>query len=109
MVSKNLSEIGPVSLNFQSDDRFRPVKGKHVYFALAGGFPGGSDGKESACYVRDPGLLPGLGRSPGVGNGNPLQYYCLGNPMNRGAWWVSPLGCKSDMTLQLNNKQQSTE
>jgi len=47
MVSKNLSEIGPVSssFNFQNDDRFRPVRGKHVYFALAGGFLGGSDVK----------------------------------------------------------------
>ena len=76
-----------VSLNFQSD-RLRPVKGKHVYFALAGGFPGGSDDKESACYVRDPGLLPGLGRSPGVGNGNPLQYYCLEDLTDRGVWWA---------------------
>ena len=40
-------------------------------------FPGGSDGKESACNSGDPGLIPGLGRSPGKGNGNPLQYSCL--------------------------------
>ena len=50
------------------------------------GFPGGSDGKESACSVRDPGSVPGLGRSPGVGNGNSFQYSCLENPMDRGAW-----------------------
>ena len=50
------------------------------------GFPGGSDGKESACKVADSGLIPVLGRSPGEGNGNPLQYSCLGNPMDRGAW-----------------------
>ena len=42
----------------------------------------------SACNVGDPGLIPGLGRSPGEGNGNPLQYYCLENPMDEGAWWV---------------------
>ena len=51
----------------------------------------GSDGKESACNARDiedAGLIPGLGRCPGEGNGNPLQYCCLGNPMDRGAWWA---------------------
>ena len=47
------------------------------------GFPGDSDGKESASDVRDSGLIPGLGRSPGEGNGNPLQYSCLENSMDR--------------------------
>ena len=50
------------------------------------GFPGGSGGKESAFNVGDPSLIPGSGRSPGGGNGNPLQYSCLENPMDRGAW-----------------------
>ena len=50
------------------------------------GLPGGSDGKESVCNAGDPGLILGSGRSPGEGNGNPLQYSCLENPMNRGAW-----------------------
>ena len=50
------------------------------------GFPGGSDCKVSACNAGDPGLIPGLGRSPGEGNGNPLQYSCLENSMDRGAW-----------------------
>ena len=45
-------------------------------------FPSGPDGKESACNVRDLGSIPGLGRSPGGGHGNPLQYSCLENPMN---------------------------
>ena len=49
-------------------------------------FPGGSDGKASVYNEGDPGSIPGLGRSPGEGNGNPLQYYCLENPMDRGAW-----------------------
>ena len=49
-------------------------------------FPCGSDGKESTCIVRDPGLIPGSGRSLGEGNGNPLQDSCLENSMNRGAW-----------------------
>ena len=48
--------------------------------------PGGSDGKASVYDAGDPGLIPGLGRSLGEGNGNPLQYYCLENPMDRGAW-----------------------
>ena len=47
-----------------------------------GGFPGGSDGKESACNVGDPSSIPGPGRSPGEGNGNPLQYTCLENSMD---------------------------
>ena len=46
------------------------------------GFPGGSDGKASACNMGDPGLIPGLGRSPGEGNGNPLQYSCLENSVD---------------------------
>ena len=50
------------------------------------GFPCGSDDKESACNVGDPGFIPGLGRSPGEGNGYPLQYSCLENPMDRGSW-----------------------
>ena len=53
------------------------------------GFPGSSDGKESACNAGDLGSIPGSGRSPGEGNGNPLQDSCLENPMDRGAWWVT--------------------
>ena len=50
------------------------------------GLPGGSVGKESACNEGDLGSIPGSGRSPGGGHGNPLQYSCLENPMDRGAW-----------------------
>ena len=50
------------------------------------GLPGGSEGKASACNAGDQGSIPGLGRSPGEGNGNPLQYSCLENPMYGGAW-----------------------
>ena len=49
----------------------------------------GSDGEESACSAGDLGLIPGLRRSPGEGNGNPLQYYCLENSMDRGTWWAT--------------------
>ena len=52
------------------------------------GFPGGSDGKESACNTGNLNSIPGSGRSPGEGTGNPLQYSCLENSMDRGAWWA---------------------
>ena len=55
-------------------------------FMATTGFPGGSDGKESACNAGDLGSIPGLGRSSGEGNGYPLQYSCLENSMDRGAW-----------------------
>ena len=62
------------------------------------GFPSGSDGKESASTVGDPGLILGSGRSPGEGHGNPLQYSCLKNVMDRGAWRDTVLGViKSQM------------
>ena len=66
------------------------------------GFPGGSDGKESACNAEDLGSIPGLGRSSGEGNGNPLQYSCLGNPMDRGAWWVTVHGATKSQTRLSN-------
>ena len=55
-------------------------------------FPGGSDGKESAYKEGDLGLIPGLGRPLGEGNGYPLQYPCLENPMDKGAWWATVHG-----------------
>ena len=62
------------------------------------GLPGGSDSKESACNAGDPGLTPGLGRSPGEGNGNPLQYSCLGKILDRGAWQVQSMGSQKSRT-----------
>ena len=53
------------------------------------GFPGGLNGKESACNAGDPGSILGLERSPGEGNGNPLQYSSLENPIDRGVWWAT--------------------
>ena len=53
---------------------------------IGSGFPGGSDGKESTCNAGDPGLISGSERSPGEGNGNPLQYSCLENTRHRGTW-----------------------
>ena len=55
-------------------------------------FPGGSDGKASVYNAGDPSSIPGWGRSPGEGNGNPFQYSCLENPMDRGAWWATVHG-----------------
>ena len=71
---------------------------------MVDGFPGGSDGKVSACNAGDPGSIPGLGRSPGEGNGNPLQYSCLENSMDkRSLVGYSPWGHKdSDTTEQLH-------
>ena len=61
-----------------------------------------SDGKESTCNAGDLGLIPGSGRTPGEGNGNPLQYSCLENPMDRGAWWATVHWvAKSQMTERL--------
>ena len=59
-----------------------------------------SAGKESACNAGDLGLIPGLGRSPGAGKGNPLQYSLLENPMDGEAWWASTGSQESDMTEQ---------
>ena len=64
------------------------------------GFPGGSVGKESAYNAGDLGSIPGSERSPGEGNGSPLQYSCLENPMDGGAWWATTQGVakESDTT-----------
>jgi len=63
-----------------------------------GNFPGGSDVKESAHNARDPGLIPELGRSSGEENGDPLQYSCLVNPMDRGAWQATVHGVTKRQT-----------
>ena len=70
---------------------------KYLSFYLLG-FPGGSDSKESACNAGDSGSTPGSRRSPGEVNSKPLQYSCLENPMDRGAWWATPHGVVKDQT-----------
>ena len=69
------------------------------------GFPRGSVVKNPPANAGDVGLIPGSGRSPGEGNGNPLQYSCLGNPMDRGGWQdtVDRVAKELDTTEQLNN------
>ena len=62
------------------------------------GFLGGSDGKESACDAGDLGLILGSGICPGEGSGCPLQYSCLENPMDRGAWWAAVHGVAESQT-----------
>ena len=63
------------------------------------GFPGGSDGKESACNAGDLGSIPELGISSGEGNGNSFQYFCLRNPMVRGVWWPTVHGVTKDLDM----------
>ena len=70
--------------------------GNHVYF------PGGSDSKAADYNVGDPGSIPGVGRSSGEGNDNPLQYSCLENPMDGGMWWATVHGVAKSLT-QLSN------
>ena len=65
---------------------------------LCPGFPGGSEVKVSAWNAGDPGSIPGLGRYPGEGNGNPLQQSCLENPMEGGAWWATIHGVAKSQT-----------
>ena len=66
-------------------------------------FPGGTTGKESTCQCRDMDLIPESGRPPGGGHGNPLQYSCLGNPTDRGAWWA-PVHSISKSQTQLSTE-----
>ena len=70
-----------------------------VLLSQSGGFPGGSEGKMSARNAGDLGLIPGMGRSPGEGNGNPLQCSCLENPRVGGAWWAAVYGVAQSRTL----------
>ena len=81
---------------------FQKAFGEHLLKLEIGvnaeNFPGGSDGKESACNARDLGSIPGLGRSPGVGNSYPLQYSCLENSMDRGDWRATVHGVTKSQT-----------
>ena len=82
----------------QSLGREDPLRRDRLPTPVFLGFPGGSDSKESACNAGDLGSVPGLGRSPGEGNGYPLQYSCLENPMDRGAWRATVHGVTKSQT-----------
>ena len=71
---------------------------RNLIICKSQGFPGGSDSKESACYVGDLSLIPGLGRFTGGGHGNLLNYACLENPIDRGAWWTTVHGVAKSWT-----------
>ena len=77
-------------------------------FKRSNGFHGGSDGKESACNAGNSGLIPWLGRFPGERNGYPLQYSCLENLMDRGAWWATVYGVTKRRTLLSSTTQHGT-
>ena len=90
-------------LEIQSTEKGWSPEGKNYEV-----FPGGSDGKASDCNFRYPGLIPGLGKSPGEGNGNPLQYYCPENSKDRGAWCATVHGVAKEATNYYLNEFKST-
>ena len=92
----------PCSPHCFAKDQLAVTKRKEPSYAV--GDLGGSDAEESACSAGGPGSIPGSGRSPGGGNGNLLQYSCLENPMDRGAWWALVHGVTElDATEQLHS------
>ena len=97
----------PCPLHWQVDSE--PLTTREILCAVLIGsldhfhYLGGSDGKESSCNAGDPGSIPELGRCPGEGHGNPLQFSCLENSLDRGAWWAAVHGVTKspDMTEQI--------
>ena len=110
--SKQQTFIMSVSLGQESGMALPEVPndlGGYIYFLptdalhrATQGFPCGSDGKAFAYTAGDLGLSPALGRSSGEGNGNPLHYSCLENPMYRGGWWVQSMGSQKSQTRLSN-------
>ena len=78
--------------------RLSSRKGDDSFCRTLGGFPGGSNGKESACNAGDRDLIPGLGRSHGEGNDNPFQYFCVQSSRTREAWWAVVHGVSKSQT-----------
>ena len=87
----HLTQAAYVTVNFLAAT-LKKEKLILVILTQIGGFPGGSNGKESACNAGHPDLLFGFGSSPGEGNGYPLQYTCLENSLDRGVWWATVHG-----------------
>ena len=99
----------PLSLSHRQlrTTRLQSVKGPttaafRIWLWICLGFPGGSDGEESACNAGDLGSIPWLGRSPREGNGNPFQYSCVENSTDRGAWWAMVHGVGKNWTRLSN-------
>ena len=86
MKVKEEGEKASLKLNIQKKNKDHGSQFHQSWQIDRDSFPGGSEVKASASNAEDPGLIPGSGRSPGEGNGNPLQYSCLENPMDREAW-----------------------
>ena len=82
----------------QLQNNYRSFLSIYYRFRWRKSFPCNSVSKESACSAGDPGSIPGLGRSPGEGNGDPLQYSCLENLKDRGAWWATVHGVVKSQT-----------
>ena len=100
-VSRKL-KLARLSNESRNNTYFSFLFGDLAYPFWTMGFPGSSDGKASACNVEDPSSVPGLGRSPGKGNGKPLQYSCLENSMDGGAWWATVHGVAKSQTRLSN-------
>ena len=94
--SPETDHAGTLILELQSPELWE------INFCCSWDFLGGLDGKESACDAGDMDLIPGSGRSPGEGSGNPLQYSCLMNSMDRGAWWAIVHGVAKSWTWLSN-------
>ena len=102
LFSKSFSCIVSLKMVAISVCPFQEMRSRFFYFTIwpAGGLSGGSDGKAPVCNARDSGLIPGLGRPPGEGNGSPLQQSYLGNPMDGGAWQATVHGVTKSPTQQ---------
>ena len=102
---KHFSTPNIHKLIYKLSQRLLRQKHKIVYLQIYYGLPGGSAVKDLPDNAGDAGLIPGSGRSPGEGNGNPPQYSCLGNPMDRGDWWGILYGVAKSQT-RLSKTQQ---
>ena len=89
-------------LEFPDSQRVGLVLSRYLNLHAGFGFPAGPDGKESSCSAGDLGSIPGLGRSPGGGHGDPLQYSCLETPRDRGAWRATVHGVAKNETRPSN-------
>ena len=99
----NRNECPFLSVDYVSVPCWAPAISMNLHIYM--GFPRGSVGKESTCSAGHPGSIPGSGRSPGGGHGNLLQYSCLKNPMDRGAWWAAVHGASKE---SYSSEQPST-